>query len=137
MWLHFSSLWTDQGSGISAGAWSPPGFLYAASAQAAGALINLHVIEKVAQMKRCGTIAASVFPERTHRHAPAPWDPRVGTSKCKWRLSVGGTLSRLFIAGHLVKMCPLSLPPCSSLCFGLSLFADVGFYAGRTRERRL
>lgn len=49
----------------------------------------------------------------------------------------GGALSRLFIAGHLVKMCPLSFPPCPLLCFFLSLFANVRFYAGRTRERRL
>lgn len=71
------------------------------------------------------------------RHAPAPWDPRAGTSKCKCPLSAGGALRRLFIAGHLVKMCPLSSPPCSSLWFHLSLFANVRFYAGRTRERWL
>lgn len=90
-------------------------------------------------MRPAGTIAASVFPARTRRHAPAPWDPRVGTSKCKCPLSAGGggALSRLFIAGHLVKMCPLSFPPCPLLCFCLSLFANVRFYAGRTRERRL
>lgn len=42
-------------------------------------------------MRLAGTIAASVFPARTRRHAPAPWDPRVGTSKCKCPLSAGGS----------------------------------------------
>lgn len=119
-----------------------PLYRASAAAHAAGALAHLHFIHKVTQIARCvlpgGGGAGHCF-QCAHlqtRSGPV-WDPRVGTSKWKCPLSAGGALSQLFIAGHLVKMCPLSFAPCSSLCFGLSLFANARFYAGRTREPRL
>lgn len=87
---------------------------------------NLHLIGNVAHTESpCKIMIPIVCPAG---HAPAPSDPCAGASKCKWPLSAGkrrGAHGLSFIAGHLVKMCPFSSPPCSPLCFCLSLFASV------------
>lgn len=111
---------------------APLGFIYTASAHDCKFTCHSKSYPNEA-MHLAGTIAASSFPAQTRRHAPAQWDPCADTM-CA---SAGGTLSQLFIAGHLVKMCPLSFLPCFLLWLDLSLFANVRFYAGRTRERRL
>lgn len=88
-------------------------------------------------------ISFKTLPKRSHASCWNNWSLGVScadTLRPRWTpvpplqyanalLSAGvglvGAPSLLFIAGHLVKMCLLSLPPCSSLCFDLSVFANV------------
>lgn len=79
-------------------------------------------------MRPAGTIAASVFPARTRRHAPAPWDPRVGTSKCKCPLSAGGGgehWAGYLLLGIWLKCAPFHsprVPYCAFACHYLQMW---------------
>lgn len=120
--------------------WPPCEPLYREPGRA-HAVAHLHFIHTQKSKTRLLSVCIA------RRHAPAPWDPRVGTPKCKCALSQlgvcvcllrgGGELLQLFIAGHLVKMCPFLSPRvlhCAAACHYL-LMRD--FYAGRTREAPL
>lgn len=76
-------------------------------------------------MRLAGTIAASAFPVQTRRHAPAPWDPRAGTSKCKCPSQLGGHWAGYLLLGIWLKCAPflsLRVSYCSLACHYLQMW---------------
>lgn len=117
--------------------WADYIYIYSLSTRRAGAPANLHFIQNVTRseaMRHAGTIAAPLFPAQTRFD---PVGPPCGHLKVQISDLSWGAPKLLFIAGHLVKTCPPFISPCSLLCFCLSLFANLRFYAGRTREHQL